>query len=75
MSPKKFDGRQLREETAIYFKFVQRNQMTEVKQVVDSLKSTVEFEDINVVDYLRVKKSGDTALHICAKNGYGDLIR
>ncbi|CAL8100952.1 unnamed protein product [Orchesella dallaii] len=63
------------EHSAAYFRFVQKNQTLELREIVKLLKTTSKYQDSNVVNCLSLKKSGDTALHLCAINGYLDMMR
>lgn len=58
-----------------YFRFLQRNQIDLIKQTLKQLKASQEYSSVHVVNSIKLAKSGDTSLHICARNGYLKILQ
>lgn len=69
----------LDELTSTYFRFLQRNQLESLKETLKQLKIIdnryLDNCSVKLIDQLKLKKSGDTSLHICARNGYLEIIK
>lgn len=77
---KEFLDSNFNEQATEFFRAVQRNQLNEVKQILKVFKESESFGPDtdtrnNVVNTLRMPKSGDTALHVSACQGHLHIIR
>lgn len=64
--------------TSAYFRFLQRNQLDNLKETLNLLKTIhndSSNSNVQLIDQLKLKKSGDTSLHICARNGFLEIIK